>query len=76
MINNIDRNIKDDIAKVINSHLDYVDGRKVNLLATYLGLEIIDKYDYGYTLDLILYYCIDSLENSIKVLNFINNGYK
>lgn len=76
MINNMQVNVKNAIAKTINDYLEYVDGRKINLIATYFELTINDKYDYGDTLDTILYFCSDSLMNSIAVLDFINNDYK
>ena len=76
MINNMQVNVKNAIAKTINDYLEYVDGRKINLIATYFELTINDKYDYGATLDSILYFCSDSLMNSIAVLDFINNDYK
>lgn len=76
MINNKQVSIKNAIAKTINEYLEYADGRKINLIATYFELTINDKYDYGVTLDSILYFCSDSLMNSIAVLDFINNDYK
>ena len=68
--------IKDTVSQTINEYLNYVDGYKINLIATYFELTISDKYDYGDTLDTILYFCNDSLSNSIAVLDFINNDYK
>lgn len=76
MINNMQVNIKDTVSQTINEYLNYVDGYKINLIATYFELAINDKYDYGNTLDTILYFCSDSLMNSIAVLDFINNDYK
>lgn len=76
MINNKQVSVKNAIAKTINEYLEYVDGHKINLIATYFELTINDKYDYGDTLDTILYFCSDSLMNSIAVLDFINNDYK
>ena len=76
MINNKQVSVKNAIAKTINEYLEYVDGYKINLIATYFELTINDKYDYGATLDSILYFCSDSLMNSIAVLDFINNDYK
>ena len=76
MINNMQVSIKDEIAHTLNEYLNYVDGYKINLIATYFELTINDKYDYGATLDSILYFCSDSLMNSIAVLDFINNDYK
>ena len=76
MINNKQVSVKNAIAKTINEYLNYVDGYKINLIANYFELTIDDKYDYGATLDSILYFCSDSLMNSIAVLDFINNDYK
>lgn len=76
MMNNIGKNLKDSIASEINSYLNYVDGSKINLIANYLELTINDKYDYGSTLDEILYYCCNSLANCNKVLLFIDNNYQ
>ena len=76
MINNMQVNIKDTVSQTINEYLNYVDGYKINLIATYFELTIDDKYDYGATMDSILYFCSDSLMNSIAVLDFINNDYK
>lgn len=76
MINNMQVDIKDTVSQTINEYLNYVDGYKINLIATYFELTISDKYDYGDTLDNILYFCNDSLMNSIAVLDFINNDYK
>ena len=35
-----------------------------------------DKYDYVSHIDAILLHCNESLENSINILQFINNEYK
>ena len=76
MLNNIQSDIKDTVSDAINEYLNYVDGYKINLVATHFKLTISNKYDYGATLDEILYFCIADLSNSIAVLNFINNDYK
>ena len=76
MLNNKQVSLKSEIAKTIDKYLEYVDGNKINLIATYLNFKIYDKYNYGSTLDDIKYYCNVSLSNSLIVLNFINNDYK
>lgn len=76
MINNNGANLSLTVAEQINKFLEYVDGNKINLVATHFGLVIDDKYDYGETLDKIMYFCCKSLSNSIEVLKFIDNGYK
>lgn len=76
MKNNNLVSLKSEIANTIDEYLEYVDGYKINLIATYLNFNIYDKYDYGSALNDIKYYCNVSLSNSIIVLNFINNDYK
>ena len=76
MINNLQLNIKDSIANAINEHLNYVDGHKINLVATHFKIVINDKYDYGDQLDNIYNLCLLDLHNSLAVLNFIYNDYK
>lgn len=74
--NNIDESLKKEISRTINNWLDYNDGNKINLVAVNFNIVINDKYDYGDTLDKILIYCNASLQNSINVLQFINNDFK
>lgn len=75
-LNNIDESLKKEISRTINNWLDYNDGNKINLVAVNFNIVINDKYDYGDTLDKILIYCNASLQNSINVLQFINNDFK
>lgn len=76
--NNMDISLSSAIATQLNLWLDYVDGSKLRLITDYFNIDPMtnDKYDYGCYMDAILYHCNDSLENSIAILNFINNDYK
>jgi hypothetical protein len=76
MSNNLGKDLQDSLSGTINNYLNYVDGNKINLLANHIKVSVSDKYDYGATLDEILYFCHVSLENCIVVLNFINNDYQ
>lgn len=75
-LNNINKSLKSEMSQVINDWLNYNDGSKINLVAVNFNITINDKYDYGDTLDKILIYCNASLQNSINVLQFINNDFK
>lgn len=78
MTNSVDNNLTTAIAEQLNLWLNYVDGYKLRLITNYFNIDPMtnDKYDYGCYMDAILYHCNDSLENSINILKFINNGYK
>ena len=78
MKNNLNIELSSAIATQITLWLGYVDGAKLRLITSHFNIDLMtnDKYDYGCYLDSILYYCNDSLDNSINVLNFINNNYK
>lgn len=78
MINNMQASIKEDIAYSLNEYLNYIDGTKLALIDNYFKLNTgrIDEEDYGDMMDCILFFCLDSLKNSIAVLEFISNGYK
>lgn len=75
-MSNNDKSLNIVISGTINDYLDFIDGSKIRLIANNFNLEYDDKYDYGNILDLILYFTSESLENSIKVLQFINNDFK
>lgn len=76
--NNMNIKLSSLIATQLNLWLDYVEGAKLRLITDYFNIDPMtnDKYDYGCYMDAILYHCNDSLENSINILNFINNDYK
>ena len=75
-MSNNDKSLNITISGTINYHLKYIDGRKIRLIADNFKLQYDDKYDYSHILDLILYFTSESLGNSIKVLQYINNDFK
>ena len=78
MINNMQVSIKDEIAHTLNEYLNHADVSKLILIDNYFELspDRLRKDDYGDMMDCILFFCLDSLSNSIAVLDFINNDYK
>ena len=66
------------ISQSINEWLEYHNGADLRLITSKFNIDPVtnDRYDYVSYMDAILFYCNDSLQNSINVLQFINNEYK
>lgn len=77
-INAIGNDLKLDISLALNEWLNYRNGMELRLIADKFNIDPVtdDKYDYGSFMDAILFHCNDSLENSLNILQFINNDYK
>ena len=77
-INAIGNDLKLDISQALNEWLNYRSGHELQLIVSMFDIDTMtdDKHDLRSLMDAILYYCNESLENSIDVLTFINNDYK
>ncbi len=77
-INAIGNDLKLDISQTLNEWLNYRNGMELRLIADKFKIDPVtdDKHDYGSYMDAILFHCNDSLENSLNILQFINNEYK
>lgn len=77
-INAIGNDLKLDISLALNEWLNYQNGIELRFITSKFNIDPMtnDKYDYGSYMDSILFYCNASLENSINILQFINNDYK
>ena len=76
-INAIGNDLKLDISQALNEWLNYRSGHELQLIVSMFDIDTMtdDKHDLRSLMDAILYYCNESLENSIDVLTFINNDY-
>lgn len=77
-INSVGNDLKLDISQTLNEWLNYRNGIELRLITNEFNIDPMtsDKYDFGSYMDAILFHCNDSLENSINILQFINNEYK
>ena len=77
-INAIGNDLKLDVSLALNEWLNYRNGIELRLITAKFKIDPMtnDKYDFGSYMDSILFYCNASLENSINILQFINNDYK
>ena len=78
IINAISNDLKLGISQSLNEWLNYCNGIELRLIVSRFGIDPMtdDRHDLGSFMDAILYYCNDSLSNSIEILTFINNDYK
>ena len=77
-INAISNDLKLDISQSLNEWLNYCSSHELRLIVSRFDINTManDKYDYVSYIDAILLHCNESLENSINILQFINNEYK
>ena len=77
-INAIGNDLKLNISQTLNEWLNYQNGIELRFITSKFNINPMtnDKYDYVSYIDAILLHCNDSLENSINILQFINNEYK
>ena len=77
-INAIGNDLKLNISQTLNGWLNYQNGIELRFITSKFNINPMtnDKYDYVSYIDAILLHCNDSLENSINILQFINNEYK
>lgn len=77
-INAIGNDLKLNISQTLNGWLNYQNGIELRFITSEFNINPMtnDKYDYVSYIDAILLHCNDSLENSINILQFINNEYK
>ena len=77
-LNNINKSLKSEISQAVNEWLEYQNGLELRFITSKFNIDPMtnDKYDYVSYMDSILFYCNASLENSINILQFINNEYK
>ena len=78
IINSVGSDLKIGISQALNQWLEYNTGIELRIITNEFKIDPMtdDKYDYVSYMDAILSYCNASLENSINILQFINNDYK
>lgn len=76
-INAVGADLRLDISQALNQWLEYRNGIELRVIINEFKIDPMtsDKYDYGAYMDAILFHCNASLENSINILQFINNEY-
>ena len=77
IINSVGADLRLDISQALNQWLNYRNSIELRIITNEFKIDPMtsDKYDYGAYMDAILFYCNASLENSINILQFINNEY-
>ena len=78
MLNDNNKSLKIEISQAVNDWLNYRCGGEIALVTIEFRItpDNCESWELWRYMDAILQYCNESLENSIKVLQFINNDFR